>query len=216
MNNKEIKIIEKCKEYSKKIFENDSTGHDFDHTLRVYKLSLKISKEEGGDSFLISLLALLHDVDDYKLFKEEGLKLNNAKKFLCDNGGVNNNVREIILNEISLLSFKGNDSEPCKTIEGKIVQDADRIDALGAIGIARAFMYGGSHQRKMYDPNELPNLNMNTNEYRKHISTTINHFYEKLFLIKDLMNTKTAFDIAQKREAYMKDFVEEFKKEWDI
>lgn len=215
MNNKELEIINKCKEYSKKIFENDSTGHDFAHTLRVYKLSLKIAKDEGGNEFLLSLLALLHDVDDYKLFKEEGLKFNNAKKFLKDYD-IDLNIQSIVLEDISLLSFKGNDSKPCKSLEGKIVQDADRLDALGAIGIARAFMYGGSHNRKMYDPNELPNFNMKVDEYRKHISTTINHFYEKLFLLKDLMNTKTAYNLAIEREEYMKEFIEEFKKEWNI
>ena len=116
---------------------------------------------------------------------------------------------------IGEISYKGIETKPSKTIEGKIVQDADRLDALGAIGIARAFAYGGNHNRVMHDPLEKPMLNMTEIEYRNHISTTINHFYEKLFNLKDLMNTSTAKNIAVEREKYMKEYIDQFLAEWN-
>ena len=113
------------------------------------------------------------------------------------------------------MSYKGVETTPSITLEGRIVQDADRLDALGAIGIARAFAYGGNKNRKMYDPNEKPKLNMTENEYRNHVSTTINHFYEKLFNLKDIMNTETAKKMALEREESMKEFVKKFLTEWN-
>ena len=208
------KVIENALEYVKEYFSKDYSGHDYYHTLRVYKLAKSIAIKENANVDIVSLIALLHDVDDIKISKDTNKNKDNARNFL-----LNNNVDEftinLVISAINDISFKGRDSYSSSSLEGKIVQDADKLDALGAIGIARAFTYGGNHNRVMYDPDVLPNLNMNEVEYRNHISTTINHFYEKLFYLKDLMNTNTAKEIAIKREQYMKEYIEKFLEEWD-
>lgn len=208
------KVIENALEYVKEYFSKDYSGHDYYHTLRVYKLAKSIAINEDANVDIVSLIALLHDVDDIKISKDTNKNKDNARNFL-----LNNNVDELtinlVINAINDISFKGRDSYSSSSLEGKIVQDADKLDALGAIGIARAFTYGGNHNRVMYDPDVLPSLNMNEVEYRNHISTTINHFYEKLFYLKDLMNTNTAKEIAIKREQYMKEYIEKFLEEWD-
>ena len=142
------------------------------------------------------------------------LKKENARKFLSENH-LDDSIIDLICDIISEVSYKGSESIPSKTLEGRIVQDADRLDAMGAIGVARAFAYGGSRNRVMHNPDEKPHLNMNEKEYRNHISTTINHFYEKLFNLKNLMNTETAKIIALSREEYMREFIERFLDEWD-
>ena len=137
-----------------------------------------------------------------------------ARSFLRTNN-VSEATIEAICQIIDEISYRGNDSVIPKTLAGKCVQDSDRLDAIGAIGIARAFAYGGNHNRVMHNPNISPNLNMDAQEYHNHISTTINHFYEKLFKLKDLMNTDTAKLIAQDREKYMKEYISEFMDEWE-
>ena len=208
------KVIENALEYVKEYFSKDYSGHDYYHTLRVYKLAKSIAIKENANINIVSLIALLHDVDDIKISRDTNKNKDNARKFLLDNN-VDAVTINLIINAINDISFKGVDSYSSSSLEGKIVQDADKLDALGAIGIARAFTYGGHHNRVMYDPNISPNLNMNEKEYRNHISTTINHFYEKLFYLKDLMNTDTAKEIAIKREQYMKEYIDKFLEEWD-
>ena len=207
-------LIDKTIKFVEEMFKNEYSGHDYFHTMRVYNMALRIANEENADTLIVSLAALLHDVDDIKLSPQTSKNKDNARKFLTDNN-IDNKTIDLICQIIDEISYKGSESVSPKTLEGKCVQDADRLDAIGAIGIARAFAYGGNHNRVMHDPNEPPTLNMSENEYRNHVSTTINHFYEKLFNLKDLMNTKTAIKIAEERNRYMKEYIIEFMNEWD-
>lgn len=207
-------LINKTIEFVKQFFKNEYSGHDYFHTLRVYNTAIEIAKEEQANLKIVSLAALLHDVDDVKLSPDTCLNKDNARNFLKENN-IDNNEINLICRIIDEVSYKGTDTIKPSSLEGCIVQDADRLDALGAIGIARAFAYGGHHNRVMYDPEILPKLNMTESEYRNHISTTVNHFYEKLFNLKKLMYTKKAIEIADQREQFMKDFISRFINEWD-
>lgn len=201
--------------FVKEIFSKDSSGHDYYHILRVYKLATKIAKQENADLNIVRLAALLHDVDDIKLFPETHATKQNAVDFMKANRIDAETIKRVckIIDEVS---FAGTDSVIPDSIEGKCVQDADRLDAIGAIGIARTFAYGGSRGRKIYNPEIGPKLQMNRTEYQKNQdSTSINHFYEKLLLLKDMMNTKTGKEIAEHRHDVMENFLEEFKQEWD-
>jgi uncharacterized protein len=208
--NKEI--IARAAAYVRAKFENEYSGHDWFHTLRVFKTATRIAEAEGADIVTVQLAALLHDVDDRKLSPETYEDKANAKRFLSENNVDDDQIDEIcrIIGEISF-------AENCvpSTLEGKCVQDADRLDSIGAIGIARAFAYGGNHNRLMYHPDIAPNPNMSKEEYVNSKSTTVNHFYEKLFKLTDMMNTDTAKLIAKERDAYMKAFIAEFLDEWE-
>ena len=206
-------LVDRALDYVKEKFENEYSGHDFFHTLRVFKAATRISECEGADIEITQLAALLHDVDDKKVSPATYASQANAKSFLSSNG-VDKKRIELICQIIREISFGDNSTAPT-TLEGKCVQDADRLDAIGAIGIARAFAYGGNHNRHMHHPDIKPNLNMTREEYVKSESTTINHFYEKLFKLTALMNTDAARTIARNREAYMKDFIDEFMAEWE-
>lgn len=210
--NKEI--IARAMAYVKEKFENEYSGHDWFHTLRVFRTATRIAEAEGADVVTVQLAALLHDVDDRKLSPETYAEQKNARVFLAENG-VEESVICEICRIISEVSFVGSDSVVPSTLEGKCVQDADRLDAIGAIGIARAFAYGGNHNRLMHHPDIAPNPNMSKEEYIKSNSTTVNHFYEKLFKLTDMMNTDTAKQIAKERDVYMKAFIAEFLDEWE-
>lgn len=207
-------IINDALKFVRNTFNNDYSGHDQFHTLRVYKMATRIAEQERANLITVQLAALLHDVDDIKLSPETYANKDKAVDFLRKHG-ISEATIKIICNIIGEVSFKGTDSTAPETIEGKCVQDADRLDAMGAIGIARAFAYGGSHGRIIYDPEIKPTVNMDADKYQSHISTTINHFYEKLFQLKDLMNTDTAKKIAKQREEHMKAYISEFLDEWD-
>ena len=207
-------VIENAIEYVKRVFEDDYSGHDFFHTLRVYKIASRIAEQEHADLLTVQLAALLHDVDDVKLSPSTHANKYRAVNFLREHG-VAQDLIDTICEIIDQVSFKGTDTVVPTTIEGKCVQDADRLDAIGAIGIARTFAFGGNHRQPIYDPAVKPLLNASGEEYRNHASTTLNHFYEKLFLLKDMMNTATAKEMAKHRDDYMQSFVAEFLKEWD-
>ena len=207
-------IIDQALLFVKDIFEKDFSGHDYFHTLRVFKTATYIAEKENTDVELVQLVALLHDVDDVKLSPDTHKNKDNARKFL-QNNGVDTQTIDCICQMIGQISFVGKDSVTPSTLEGKCAQDADRLDAIGAIGIARAFAYGGNHNRMMHNPDVKPNLDMTEEEYRKSESTTINHFYEKLFKLSSMMSTATAKQIATARNVYMQNFVDEFMAEWD-
>lgn len=207
-------VIKNAVDYVKRVFENDFSGHDYFHTLRVYKTATRLAESEGANVHVVQLGALLHDVDDVKLSPQTCSNKDNARAFLVQNGVSSEDIERIV-SIIDQVSFKGTDSVKPTSLEGECVQDADRLDAIGAIGIARAFAYGGNHNRVMYDPDEKPKLNLSGEEYRTHVSTTINHFYEKLFTLKGLLNTSSAKEIADHRENYMRAFIDEFMDEWE-
>ena len=207
-------IIERAIEFVKKTFESDFSGHDYFHTMRVFNIANTIAEKEGADQEIVGLSALLHDVDDRKLSPETCENKTRARDFLKENG-VDDEKIELICSIIGQVAYMGKDSVVPSTIEGKCVQDADRLDAIGAVGIARAFAYGGNHNRYMHNPDIEPKLNMTAEEYRQSNSTTINHFYEKLFNLKDMMSTNSAREIAESRDKYMRDFVATFLEEWD-
>ena len=198
----------------KAFFAGESSGHDYAHTLRVYRLATRIAEREGADLGVVQLAALLHDVDDVKLSPATHAGKDHAVALMRAHDVAEATIRTVcaIIEEVS---FVGDDTVAPASIEGQCVQDADRLDAIGAIGIARAFAYGGHHNRAMHDPDERPNLHMTRDEYRRHVSTSVNHFYEKLFRLKDLMNTQTAREIAAHRDRFMHEYIDEFLLEWD-
>ena len=208
-------MVNNALEFAKGLLEKDATGHDYHHILRVTKLALRISDtESGADPELVGLIAALHDVDDRKLSPNTTENLDHARNFLMENGVKADRI-SIILDGIRQISFKGTDSVAPDTLEARCVQDADRLDAIGAIGIGRAFAFGGSRGRAMYDPDQPPQLHMDGETYAKTQGPTINHFYEKLLLLKDMMNTETGKAMAVHRHGFMEAFLEEFYGEWE-
>jgi uncharacterized protein len=207
-------VLRKTAEFVKKRLEKDSTGHDWWHTYRVWRMSIRIAKSEKDvDLFVVELAALLHDVADWKFHSgDESIGPKTAKKWL-ESLDIEKNVIIRVCEIISLMTFKVDDvKNKINTIEGMIVQDADRLDALGAVGIARTFAFGGSVGRDIYNPAKKAKMHMSFEEYIK--SSSINHFYEKLLLLKDKMNTKPAKAIAIKRHKFMQQYLKEFFKEW--
>jgi uncharacterized protein len=202
--------------FVKQQLENAEGGHDWFHIERVYKNALLIAEGEDCDLIVVKLGALLHDIADSKFHGgDETVGPKTARTFL-----ESQNVKEdIILHVIAIIeniSFKGGNFEKkFNSKELEIVQDADRLDAIGAIGIARTFNYGGFKNRPLYNPNIQPNMSMNKEEYKNSESPTLNHFYEKLLLLKDKMNTETGKKIAQKRHNFMVTFLSQFYAEWD-
>lgn len=203
--------------FVKEKLEGAEAGHDWFHIERVWKLSKKIAEKEGGNLEVIELSALLHDIADPKFHNgDETLALKISKDFL-EEIHVEGELIEQVLFVIKNISFKNRAEAPGNPpLELQIVQDADRLDAIGAIGIARTFNFGGFKNNLMYHPEIKPNLGMNKEEYKKSNGTTINHFYEKLLLLKDLMNTETAKKIASERHDFMLQFLDEFYKEWNV
>ena len=229
ISNEQKEIINNAKKYIIKIFKDDSSGHDFEHSLRVHKNALDISsiilKEQKDNSnfklnlFIIELSALLHDVDDYKTKNyNKDNPFQNLDLFLKENKITNEHDIKLIKEIISDISFKAGETKYPESLEGKIVQDADRLDAIGAIGIARAFAFGGSKNRKLYDNDNIYELskrnfepfdmsNISFEQYKNKKTDTVTHFYEKLLKLEKMMNTEQGKIIAKKRNEFMKKFL---------
>lgn len=207
----EERVFDSAKMYIEALFKGDGSGHDFHHSMRVHDAAVAIQKREGGDLGIIRLTALLHDADDRKLF--DTVDYGNARGFM-DSMSISGETQDAVIHAISQISFKGRDTVTPDTLEGRIVQDADRLDAIGAIGIGRAFAYGGSRGRLMHSPGSNPRQDMSEMEYCSGEGTTIDHFHEKLLLLRDMMNTPTARSLAEGRHAFMLSFLEEFHMEW--
>ncbi len=211
----EKEIIAKTEAFVKNTLHGDS-GHDWWHIQRVRNVALNLAVEENADLFIVELAALLHDIADHKFHNGDitiGPKI--AHDWLSSIE-VEKEIIGHVCRIIKDISFKGAEvSTPMHSIEGKVVQDADRLDALGAIGIARAFSYGGFKNRELYNPNIPPTLHSSFEAYKKDNGHTINHFYEKLFLLKDRMNTKSGRNLAEERHRFMEEYVQQFLKEWD-
>ena len=209
-------IIDKTILFVKKQLQDAEGGHDWFHIERVFKNAVLIAQEEVCDVTVVKLGALLHDIADSKFHdgdEEIGPKI--AREFLASEN-VSEEIIEHVIQIIKNISFKGGNFQ--KTFSSKeleIVQDADRLDALGAIGIARTFNYGGFKNRAIYNPSISPKLNMTKEEYKKSDSPTLNHFYEKLLLLKDKMNTETGKKLAQERHRFMETFLSQFYAEWE-
>ena len=209
-------IVNKTILFVKKKLDNAEGGHDWFHIERVYKNALSIADNEVCDDTVVKLGALLHDIADSKFHDgDETVGPKIAREFLVSNK-VDETTIQHVINIIENISFKGGNTEKSfSSIELDIVQDADRLDAIGAIGIARTFNYGGFKNRPLYNPNIAPKLHMSKEEYKNSQAPTLNHFYEKLLLLKDKMNTETGKQIAKERHRYMEGFLSQFYAEWD-
>lgn len=209
-------IIKLTEQYVHEKLDGEGTGHDWWHIHRVRNLALAIAQTEQADLFVVELAALLHDIADWKFHHgDQEIGPQTARAWL-----LSHNVDLATINHVCTIikdiSFKGaHVATPMKSIEGQIVQDADRLDALGAIGIARCFAYGGSRNQVMYDPHQKPIMHANFEEYKNKSNITINHFYEKLLLLKDRLNTQAARTIAYERHKFMEQFLNQFFTEWN-
>ncbi len=216
---KNDQLVQSTIDFVKKELQNAEGGHDWFHIERVFNTSKSILKQESANSLVVQLAALLHDIADPKFHNgNENIGPSKAREFL-ESQSVNKEIIEHVVNIIKHMSFKNsldNNRASFTSKELQIVQDADRLDAIGAIGIARAFNYGGFKNRELYNPEIPPNLQMSKEEYKKSNAPTINHFYEKLLLLKDKMNTTTGKKIAQERHRFMECFLEQFYREAGI
>jgi uncharacterized protein len=212
----ESKVINEASHFVRSVLLSDCTGHDWHHIKRVWEMAIFISQHEGGNRLIIELAALLHDIEDWKLLQSNcGDSYHGKVRCWLTSQGLDKTTVDRICKIIHDLSFKGaNVNEPSLCLEGQIVQDADRLDAMGAIGIARTFAYGACIKRSMHNPDMNPIMHNSFEKYKKSEGTTINHFYEKLLLLKDRINTKSAMDIAKKRHDFMEKYLNEFLNEW--
>ncbi len=211
------KIVNETAEFARNFLEKAEGSHDWWHTFRVWEMAKRIGKEEQVDQFVIEMAALLHDLADYKLndgSDEKGMKF--VKDYLNNLVGISLKEIEHIVEIIDNLSFRKTfDGKRVQILEGQVVQDADRLDALGAIGIARVFDYGGARGRKIYNPAEKISKYKSSKKYRQSETSAVNHFHEKILLLKELMNTETAKKIAKHRHKFIEDYLKEFSAEWE-
>jgi len=210
-------IIRKTKKFIRKTLKGETTGHDWWHTYRVWKIAKEIAKKESANSFIVELAALLHDIADWKFYDgDETIGIKRAKEWL-KKIRLDEKTISYVCGIIKEMPFQGAGVKTkMQTKEGMIVQDADRLDAIGAIGIARTFATGGKFGCLIYDPRIKPKFHKTFEEYKFTKPTSINHFYEKLLLLKDRLNTKTAKKMAIKRHLFLKQFLKEFFNEWNL
>ena len=209
-------LIEKTIRFVKKTLQDAEGGHDWWHIQRVWQNAKNIAIHERVNVQVVELAALLHDIADSKFYNgDETVGPSMAREFLTSQQ-VDDSIIQHVIAIIENVSFKGGkEQRTFSSIELDVVQDADRLDAIGAIGIARTFNYGGFKNREIYNPNTPPNLEMTKEEYKKSTAPTINHFYEKLLLLKDKMNTDTGKKLAEERHQFMEQYLEQFYKEWN-
>jgi len=216
MNKNQLLIVAKVSREIKKRLEGEGSGHDWWHVYRVWKMAQYIGRKEPANFFVVELAALLHDIADWKFHDGDDKVGPKRARNLLRRYAVSKDVIGQVSDIVATMAFKGAKVKTSmKTIEGKIVQDADRLDAIGAIGIGRTFAYGGYKNRPMYDPKGKPVMHKSKEQYFKNESPTINHFYEKLLLLKDRMNTETAKKLAKERHEFMEIFLKRFLEEWD-
>ena len=210
-------LTQTIQQFVKERFESFEGSHDWFHIERVWNTVKYIQSQEGGNLEVIELAALLHDIADHKYNDGDFQKGEKVAYELLISKGASQELATEVSKVIGIVSFKGaNVADTAASLEGQIVRDADRLDAIGAIGIARAFAYGGSRNRPLYNPEIKPRLHSSKEDYYLSKSHTINHFYEKLLLLKDRMETQTAKNLAEERQQVMLDFLTQFKKEWSI
>ncbi|MFA9388782.1 MAG: HD domain-containing protein [Prolixibacteraceae bacterium] len=209
-------VISGIKSKIEQQFIHESSGHDWWHIYRVWKLAKKIAKSEAVDQYVVELAALLHDIADWKFNDGDDKAGGIAARALMEEYTIDEETIAKVVDIIDHVSYKGAGvHDEMKSLEGQIVQDADRLDAIGAIGIARTFAYGGFKGRPLYDPSIVPVMHHSFEAYKKNVAPTINHFYEKLLLLKDRMNTKTGKKIASQRHEFMLSYLKQFFDEWD-
>jgi uncharacterized protein len=208
--------IERTSEHAKHLLSAEHTGHDWWHVERVWRNAKRIGSEENVDMFIVELAALLHDIADWKFHGGDEKAGSKAARAWLESLGVERPVIDHVCQIIDDLSFKGAGLQTTmESREGMVVQDADRLDALGAIGIARAFAYGGHKGNEIYNPEIPPTLHQSFEEYKKGRGTTINHFHEKLLLLKDRMNTRAGKRLAEDRHQFLQTYLEHFLAEWE-
>ncbi|MFK7695107.1 HD domain-containing protein [Paenibacillus sp. HJGM_3] len=211
----QAEVLQAAEGFARGVHAADRSGHDWPHIERVAELAERLAEAEGADRFICRLAALLHDVSDPKLnaSKEAGERL--LQDWLHGQP-ISAEARDHVLDIIATMSYNGGHNPPMRTLEGQVVQDADRVDALGAVGIARTFVYAGAKGHSMHDPALCSREAMSVEEYRSERNqTAVNHFYEKLLRLKDRMNTATGRQLAEERHAFMERFLEQFYREWE-
>lgn len=215
MNREQQKIIQKIADEVRQKLEGEGSGHDWWHIVRVWNMAKRIGVSENADMFVVEIAALLHDIADWKFYDGDDTIGPKMARQILEKYSIPINVTDHVCDIIASMSFKGaNVKTEMKTLEGKVVQDSDRLDAIGAIGVARVFAYSGHKNRSIYDPNEKPSRHKSKEAYFKNKSSAINHFYEKLLLLKDRMNTKTAKQLAEGRHQFIEKYLERFFQEW--
>lgn len=213
MDGKRRETLRRATEFARAFHAGDASGHDWPHIERVVRMARTLCEAEGGDPFICELAAVLHDVADEKLNPTKEASLARVRDWL-DSEAIEADVREHVMNIVSTMSFSSGHAT-MRTLEGWIVRDADRLDAIGAVGIARTFVFAGRKGHPIHDPNLPPRAGMTKEQYRTGKTTAINHFYEKLLTLKDLLYTETAKRIADERHRFMENYLQQFYKEWN-